>query len=70
MKGRWVIDCAVRVTGVSMTQTASEPWGNFQSTRTIHYGSGVKDRSYSRAHDICQIPICLDLSSSAARIGL
>lgn len=29
MKGGWVIDCAVGVTGVSMTQAASEPWGNF-----------------------------------------
>lgn len=36
-EGRWVIDCAVGVTGVSMTQTASEPWGNSEST--MHYGS-------------------------------
>lgn len=64
MKGGWVIDCAVRVTGVSMTQAASEPWGNFTPN------SSVRDRSYSRVHDICQIPICLDLSSSTVRIGL
>lgn len=32
--------------------------------------SSVKDGSYSRVPDICQIPICPDLSCNAAWIGL
>lgn len=40
MEGGWVIECAVGVTGVSMTQMASEPWGNLQST--MLYSSELK----------------------------
>lgn len=39
LKGRWVIDCAVGVTGVSMTQMATEPWANSQSTMRPEYQS-------------------------------